>query len=158
MASSTEHPAVSTAPVNKEDHSTLLGYFWNLREDWVSTNKSSKINLYPARRGIRSGWGNIFEAEDLFRLQKLKPLTNLHALACAQLLYDPIGSTPLLAAALKYMYRYLIMTSSLEGTVGANYDKILSEYFVREPAVALAIATKKRLQTRRSWRLPQCIP
>ena len=44
------------------------------------------------------------------------------------------------------------MTSNLEGIVGANYDKILSEYFVREhlqPAVALAIATKRRLQTRR---------
>ena len=41
VASSTEHPAVSTAPVNKEDHSTLLGYFWNVREDSISTNKSS---------------------------------------------------------------------------------------------------------------------
>ena len=51
------------------------------------------------------------------------------------------------------MYMYLTMTSNLEGTLGENYDKILSEYFVREhlqPAVALAIATKKRLQTRHS--------
>ena len=86
-------------------------------------------------------------------MHKLKPLTSRPALACAHLLYDLVGSAPFLGAALKYMYMYLTMTSNLEETVGENYDKILSEYFVREhlqPAVALAIATKKRLQTRHS--------
>ena len=53
MASSTEHPTMSKPHVANDDQSTLLGYFWNLREDTVSTNKSSVINLMPARRGIR---------------------------------------------------------------------------------------------------------
>ena len=115
----------------------------------------------PARRGVRPSWGNIAEAEDLLRLHREKPLTHCHALACAHLLYDPVGTAPFLTAALKYMYRYSIMTQNLEPGVGANYDKVLSEYFVSnhlQPAVALAIATKRRLQTRRSWRLDPCIP
>ena len=42
VASSAEHPTESTTQV---DHSTLLGYFWNIKEDSVSTNKNTKINL-----------------------------------------------------------------------------------------------------------------
>lgn len=41
-----------------------------------------------------------------------------------------------------------------------NFDKVLTDDFVRnhlQPAVALAIATKRRLGQRRSWRLPACI-
>ena len=115
----------------------------------------------PARRGIRPSWGNLVEAEDLLRLHRARPLTHRQALACAHLLYDPVGTAPFLTAALKYMYRYLIMSQNLESGVGANYDKVLSEYFVSnhlQPAVALAIATKRRLQTRRSWRLDPCVP
>ena len=48
------------------------------------------------------------------------------------------------------------MTQNLDGNAGANYDKILSEYFISDhlqPGVALAIATKRRLQTRHNLRL-----
>ena len=62
------------------------------------------------------------------------------------------------------MYRYLIITTSLaeekEGTP-CNFDKALTDAFVKEhlqPAVALAIATKRRLAQRRTWRLDPCIP
>ena len=130
MASSAEHPTVSKTQVSKENQSTLLGYFWNFKEDTVSTNKNLVINLMPARRGVRLSWRDIAEAEDLLRLYKERLLTHRHALACAHLLYDPVGTPPFLTAALKYMYRSLIMTQSLESEVGANYDKVLSEYVV----------------------------
>ena len=84
------HPTESTTQVEKKDHLTLLGYFWNLQEDSVSTNKNTKINLYPAIRGTRPSWGDISQAEDPLRLHKIKPLTHHHALACAHLLYDPV--------------------------------------------------------------------
>ena len=159
MASTAEHPTESTT--QSVQGATLLGYYWNLQTDCLSTNKNTKLNLYPARRGIRPSWGQISEAEDLLRLHKKKPLTQPQALAAAHTLFDPVQSAPFLAAALKYMYRYLIMTNSLENNTGSDYDKIMSEYFVREhlqPAVALAIATKRRLQQKRSWRLDPCVP
>ena len=101
MASSAEHPTVSKPQVSKKNQSTLLGYFWNLREDTVSTNKNLVINLMPARRGIRPSWGDIAEAEDLLRLHRERPLTHRQALVCAHLLYDPVGTAPFLTAALK---------------------------------------------------------
>ena len=62
------------------------------------------------------------------------------------------------------MYRYLIITTSLaeekEGTP-CNFDKALTDAFVKEhlqPAVSLAIATKRRLAQRRRWRMDPCIP
>ena len=79
----------------------------------------------PARRGLRPSWGDISEAEDLLRLHKLKLLTHRHALDCAHLLFDPVGTAPFLAAALNYMYRYLVMTQSLDNNTGANYNKLL---------------------------------
>ena len=61
------------------------------------------------------------------------------------------------------MYRCLVISSSLaeemEGTA-SNFDKVLTDDFVRnhlQPAVALAISTKKRLGQWQSWRLPACI-
>ena len=72
-----------------------------------------------------------------------------------------MGTAPFLTAALKYMYRYLIMSQNLEAGVKATYDSQLQDYFVEhhlQPVVALAIATKRRLQTRRSWRLDPSVP
>ena len=91
MTSSAEHPTDSTTQVFKNNQSTLLGYFWNLQEDSVSTNKNSVINLMPARRGIRPSSEDISGAEDLLRLHRLKPLTHRHALSCAHLLFEPKG-------------------------------------------------------------------
>ena len=64
---------------------------------------------------------------------------------------------------LKFMYRYLIITTSLvEEKKGntCNFDKALTNDFVRDrlqPAVAMVIATKRLLGQRRSCRLPSCI-
>ena len=82
----------------------------------------------------------------------------------AHTLFDPIQSAPFLSASLKFMYRYLIISTSLaEDKEGAqcNFDKALTDAFVKEhlqPAVALAINTKRRLAQRRTWRLDPCIP
>ena len=91
----------------------MLGYFWDLENDALTTNKNTKINLYPVRRGLRPSWGEISEAEDLLPLHNKKPLTQRQALAMAHTLFGPIQSAPFLSAALKFMYRYLIITTSL---------------------------------------------
>ena len=88
MASTAEHPTESTT--QSVQGATLLGYYWNLQTDCLSTNKNTKLNLYPARRGIRPSWGQISEAEDLLRLHKVKPLTHRQALECARALFDPV--------------------------------------------------------------------
>ena len=61
------------------------------------------------------------------------------------------------------MYRYLVISSLLaeemEGNA-SNFGKVLTDDFVRnhlQPAVALAIDTKRRLGQQRLWRLPACI-
>ena len=162
MAASAEHPAENSKLTCQG--ATLLGYFWDLENYALTKNKNSKINLYPARRGLRPSWGEISEAEDLLPLHRKKPFTQRQALAIAHNLYDPISSAPYLSASLKFMYRYLIISTSLaedkEGTQ-CNFDKALTDAFVREhlqPAVALAINTKRRLAQRRTWRLDPCIP
>ena len=81
----------------------------------------------------------------------------------AHLHFDPIQSQPFLSAVFKFMYRYLVISSSLAEEMEKNarhFDKVLTDDFVRnhlQPAVALAIDTKRRLGQRRSWRLPACI-
>ena len=120
------------------------------------------MNLYPARRGIRPEYGNITDDRDILRLHKIRPLRHRQALACAHALFDIVSQAPFLAASLKFMYRYLTVTTSLnsEGQ-GTNYEKVLSEHFVREHlyyAVEMALLTKKHLQQKRSWRLDPCIP
>ena len=49
------HPA-DTSKVTCQG-ATLLGYFWDLEHDSLSTGKNRKINLYPTRRGLRPSWG-----------------------------------------------------------------------------------------------------
>ena len=161
MAASAEHP---TDPSKLTcEGATLLGYFWNLKHDSLSTGKNLKINLLPARRGIRLAYADMEEAEDLLPLHHKKPLTQRQALAMAHLHFDPIQSQPFLSAVLKFMYRYLVISSSLAEEMeggASNFDKVLTDDFVRnhlQPAVALAIAKKRRLGQRRSWRLPACI-
>ena len=122
-----------------------------------------KINLYPDRRGLRPSWADMPEAEDLMALHRKKPLTHRQALAMAHLHYDPLSGQPFLSAVLKFMYRYLVISTSLAEEMEKNtsgYDKILTEDFIRnhlKPAVALALETKRRLGQRRSWHLPACI-
>ena len=53
---------------------TLLAYRWNLKSNTLSTNKSSKLNLYPPSCGIKPAWVMIQEAKDLLRLHQLKLL------------------------------------------------------------------------------------
>ena len=61
------------------------------------------------------------------------------------------------------MYRHLVINTSLAEEMeggASNFNKVLTDNFVREhlqPAVALAIATKRRLGQRRSCQLPACI-
>ena len=88
------------------------------------------------------------EAEDFLPLHHKKPLNQCQALAMAHLHFDPVQSQPFLSAVLKFMYRYLVISSSLaeemEGNA-SNFKKVLTDDFVRnllQPAVALAIATK----------------
>ena len=50
-----------------------------------------KINLYPARRGLRPAWADMWEAEDLMALHHKKPLTHRQALAMAHLHFDPLA-------------------------------------------------------------------
>lgn len=122
-----------------------------------------KINLYPARRGLRPAWADMWEAEDLMALHHKKPLTHRQALAMAHLHFDPLAGQPFLSAVLKFMYRYLVISTSLAEEMEKNtssFDKVLSDNFVRnhlQPAVALALETKRRLGQRRSWHLPACI-
>ena len=104
---------------------TLLGYFWDLERNSLSTGKNRKINLYPARLGLRPSWDEMAEAEDLLPLHYKKPLTQLQALAMAHLYFDPIQSAPFLSSVLKFMYRHLIISTSLaeekEGNT-CNFD------------------------------------
>ena len=51
MAASAEQPA-DTSKLNCQG-ATLLGYYWDLENDALTTNKNSKINLYRARRGLQ---------------------------------------------------------------------------------------------------------
>ena len=61
------------------------------------------------------------------------------------------------------MYRQLVISTSLAEEMeggASSFDKVLTDDFVRnhlQPAVALAIATKRRLGQRRSFQLPACI-
>ena len=95
------------------------------------------------------------EGEDLLPLHHKKPLTQRQALAMAHLHFDPIQSQPFRYAVLKFMYRYLVISTSLAEEMeggASNFDKVLTEDFVKnhlQPAVALAIATKRRLGQRR---------
>ena len=72
MAASAEHPAENSKLTCQG--ATLLGYFWDLENDALTMNKNSKINLYPARRGLRPSWGEISEAEDLLPLHRKKTI------------------------------------------------------------------------------------
>ena len=76
-------------------------------------------------------------------------------LAMAHTLFDPIQSASFLPSTLKFIYRFLIMSQTMEDREEApcNFDKALTTQLVRkhlQPAVALAIATKRRLSQRRS--------
>ena len=61
------------------------------------------------------------------------------------------------------MYRHLVISTSLAEEMeggASNFNKVLTEDFVREhlqPAVSLAIATKRRLGQRRSFQILACI-
>ena len=69
IASSAEHPTKSTTQLSKMDHSILLGYFWNLKEDSVSTNTNLVINLMPASKGqVRRRTHSHLGQPDLFIL------------------------------------------------------------------------------------------
>ena len=161
MAASSEHPSDPSKLTCLG--ATLLGYGWNLQNDSLSTGKNMKINLYPARRGLRPAWADMWEAEDLMALHHKKPLTHRQALAMAHLHFDPLAGQPFLSAVLKFMNRYLVISTSLAEEMEKNtssFDKVLSDNFVRnhlQPAVALALETKRRLGQRRSWHLPACI-
>ena len=161
IAATADHP---TDPSKLTcDGATLLGYNWDLNHDSLTTGKNLKINLLPPRRGIRPAWADLGEAEDLLPLHHKRPLTQRQALAMAHLHYDPLQCQPFLATVLKFMYRHLTISSSLTEEMeggASNFDKVLSDDFVRnhlQPAVSLAIATKRRLGQRRTFQLPACI-
>ena len=111
MAGSAAHPVEGQAPGQGE--ATLLGYFWNLKTDAISTNKNTKLNLCAPHRGLRPSWGQISEATDLLRLHKEKPFKHRQAFAAAHTLYDSVQSAPYLAAQMKFMYRFLILEETL---------------------------------------------
>ena len=57
------------------EEATLLGYKWNLEHDSLTTGKNFKINLLPARRGIRPASLDMEKAEELLPLHHKRPLT-----------------------------------------------------------------------------------
>ena len=61
MVASAEHPSDTSKQTCQG--ATLLGYFWDLENDALTTNKNRNINLYPAKRGLQPSWGEISEAE-----------------------------------------------------------------------------------------------
>ena len=81
----------------------------------------------------------------------------------AHLPFDPLAGQPFLSAVLKFMYQYLVISTSLAEEMEKNaisFDKVLSDDFVNnhlQPTVALALETRWRLGQRRSWHLPACI-
>ena len=96
------------------------------------------------------------KVEDLLPLHYKKSLTQCQALAMAHLHFDPLISAPQVHTLLKFMYRYLIITTSLaEEKEGNTRNDFVKDHL--QPAVATAIATKRRLGQRRSWRLQSCI-
>ena len=161
MAASSEHPSDPSKLTCLG--ATLLEYGWNLQNNSLSSGKNMKINLYPVRRGLRLAWADMLEAEDLMALHRKKPLTHRPALTMAHLYFDPLAGHPFLSAVLKFMYHYLVISPSLVEEMERNtsgFYKILTEEFLRnhlQPAVALALQTKRRLGKRRSWHLPACI-
>ena len=48
---------------SKSDQASLLGYFWSVESDQISTAKEDDLNFHPARRGLRPTWARIREAE-----------------------------------------------------------------------------------------------
>ena len=134
---------------------TLLGYRWNCKTDAISTNKSPWLNIHPARRGRRPAWARIHEANDLLKIHKLKPLRQRQALSAAHALFDPNNTFPFVLAMLKYVYRYLILSSP----AGSTYETELSDEFVKHhllPAVS-AVLTVKKMTQHRTWRLPVAV-
>ena len=99
MAASAEHPAENSKLTCQG--ATLLGFFWDLEHDALTTNKNRTINLQRPRRGLRPAWAEIAEAEELLPLHGQKPFTQRQALSMAHNLYDPISSAPYLSASLK---------------------------------------------------------
>jgi hypothetical protein len=91
------------------------------------------------------------EAEDLLPLHLTKPPTQRKVLAMVHLHLDPIQSQHFLSSVLKFMYRDRVISTSFADEMEGNVRNHL------QPAVALAIATKRRLGQRQSWRLPACI-
>ena len=83
---------------------------------------------------MRPSWGKISKAQDLLPLHNKMPLTQPQALAMAHTLFDPIQSAPFLPSALKFIYRFLIMSQTMKEREEApcNFDKALTTQLVRK--------------------------
>ena len=105
IAATAASPIDCAAGEDDQDYggATFLGYKWSTSADQLSTNKSAKLNLYPARQGIKPAWGMIYEASKLLCLHRLKPLKHCQDLSYAHVLYGPVHFTPWNAATLKFM-------------------------------------------------------
>jgi hypothetical protein len=148
--------APPTANVGDGGGDTLLGYKWNPELDYISTDKSVFLNIHPARRGVRPAWARIHEAKDILRIHQIKPLRQKHALSAAHSCFDPLHSAPWVQAMLKYMYRFLILSSP----GAAHYEMELTEQFVKQHlyyAIEGILKAKKLLAQRRTWRLPLAV-
>ena len=106
MAITLQNPAEQSPNVSPGlGEASLLGYFRNLQQDVLSTNKKEKLNLHPASRGVRPEACNIHEASNLLCIHCLKPLKHRQALSAAHSLYDTVQTAPFLSAQLKFIYR-----------------------------------------------------
>ena len=146
---------------SKGDQVSLLGYFWSVETDEISTAKEDDLNFHPQKRGIRPGWARIREAEDLLRLHKEKPLKHRHALAACHSCFDPLNQVPWLGALQKFVYRVYCINTELK-TEGKtrDFDDILCDDYVENHLFAMVAATleaKRRLSIARTWQLPLCI-
>ena len=90
------------------------------------------------------------EAEDLLPLHYKKPLNQRQALAMAHLHFDPIQSQPFLSSVLKFMYRYLVISTSLaeekEGNT-SNFDKVLTNDCEKPPASSSSTSNRHQKET-----------
>ena len=76
---------------------------------------------------MRPAWADMAEAQDLMSLHHKKPLTQRQALAMAYLHFDPLAGQPFLSAVLKFMYRYLVISTSLAEEIEKNVA-VLTRY------------------------------
>ena len=118
------------------------------------------MNIHPPKCGVRPGWANIRDAEDLLKLHADRPLRHRHALSAVQSTFDPLGAALWVGAINKFVHRLLILNSPLQTSPSNKYKDILENEYMEQhlvKAVDASLYAKNKLAVPPSWRLPACI-